>query len=108
GGALLVQHGRVESRFAEGREQAELALVFQCDLAQRAEPIEEAREVRHPCRVRANAGRGGIEERSGLRTRHAVRDQREGAANKRSIHSSFSPPVNGRGERSERARPWLA
>src|SRR3954463_152209 len=85
--ALLIHyHGRIERRLAVGREEAEFALVFPRDFAQRPKPIEEPREVRHPLGVRANAGRDGIEERSGLRARHAVRDQRQSAGYERSVH----------------------
>src|SRR5205814_8086062 len=74
--ALLIHHGRIERRLAVGREEAKLALVLPGDFAQRPEPLEEPREVRHPLGVRANARRRGIEQRSGLQALHAVRDQR--------------------------------
>src|SRR5205814_1796235 len=84
--ALLIHHGRIERRLAVGREEAKLALVLPCDFTQRPKPIEEAREVRHPLGMRANAGRDGIELGSGLHARHAVRDQRQSTGNERSVH----------------------
>src|SRR2546423_3118339 len=84
--ALLIHHGRIERRLAVGREEAKLALVLPRDFAQRPKPIEEAREVRHPLGMRAKAGRDGIEVRSGLHARHAVRDQRQSTGNERSVH----------------------
>src|SRR5438067_1399592 len=86
GVALLLHHGRIEGRLAVGREEPKLALIIPRDFPQRPKPIEETREVRHPLGVRANAGCGGIELRSGLHARHAVRDQRQSAGNERSVH----------------------
>src|SRR5919197_6483936 len=103
---LPVERG-VERGLAVRGHQAEGLQVFLGDFAQRPEPFKEAREMRHPLRMGANARRGGIEETAALHASYALGHERERADYFADVHV-FSSPVTAEGERSERAAAWLA
>src|SRR5205085_7113950 len=71
------------------RHEAEDAQVILRQRLQRPEPGEELEEMRHPVGMRARRRR--IENASRLHARYAVRNQREGTSDDRSVHF-FCPP----------------
>src|SRR6266404_938281 len=97
----------VEGRLAVRRHQAEEAQVVLGDFAQRPEPFQEAREMRHALGMRANARRHRIEETAALHARNAFwhERQRAGDAN---VHDSSPLLFTAEAERSERPTGWLA